>query len=80
MTECQWREGKFDKQTNLQQAPNSSNTAMVRDAIPDQFCSFFKQRSEKLVADGIPYHDNDDGSDVVLGSRKMALIMIMTVR
>ena len=55
-------------------------TAMGRDAIPDQFCSFFKQRSEKLVADGIPYHDNDDGSDVVLGSRKMALIMIMTVR
>ena len=22
----------------------------------------FKQLSEKLVADGIPYHDNDDGS------------------
>ena len=40
----------------------------------------FKQRLEKLVADGIPYHGNDDGSDVGLGSRKMALIMIMTVR
>ena len=40
----------------------------------------FKQLSEKLVADGIPYHDNDYGSDVALGSRKMALIMTMRVR
>ena len=44
------------------------------------FQRLFKQLSEKLVADGIPYHDNDYGSDVALGSRKMALIMTMRVR